>query len=214
MSRNYSSFYKKLNSMNRKDYIENFLILNTSLVIADIKPSVTINIMKNDDYKKWLDYGRAFINNIGLGYIELREIKSSVILLIYNKKLLSKSIFEENSKNFLMQLGYPDNVDINDWLKVLKDRYDRYHCPHELGIFLGFPIDDVQDFMNCTNKKCLLCGYWKVYNNLNIAKETFNKYDTVKNITIKHLNEEVTNTSEIVNNIKSLIAIDKVNYNI
>ena len=59
-----------------------------------------------------------------------------------------------------------------------------YHCPHELGIFLGIPIEDVKDFMECTNKKCLLCGYWKVYNNYYTAEKTFKQYDIIKEHTI------------------------------
>ena len=55
-----------------------------------------------------------------------------------------------------MQLGYSDNSDINNYLYMLKNRYKEFNCPHELGIFLGFPLNDVMDFMNCKNKKC----YW------------------------------------------------------
>ena len=43
------------------------------------------------------------------------------------------------------------------------------------------------DFMNCKNKKCLSCGYWLVYNNLKEAKETFSRYDKVKEHTVNYI---------------------------
>ena len=70
---------------------------------------------------------------------------------------------------------------------MLKNRYKEFNCPHELGIFLGFPLNDVMDFMNCKNKKCLSCGYWLVYNNLQEAKETFSMYDKVKEDTVNYI---------------------------
>lgn len=70
---------------------------------------------------------------------------------------------------------------------MLKNRYTQFNCPHELGVFLGFPLNDVMDFMNCKDKKCLSCGYWLVYNNLQEAKETFNRYDKVKEHTVNYI---------------------------
>lgn len=73
-----------------------------------------------------------------------------------------------------------DKEDINNYVNTLKDRYEKYNCPHELGVFLGYPLDDVRDFMEYNNKKCLGCGYWRVYNDITRAKEIFSKYDKVK----------------------------------
>ncbi len=42
----YLDFYKRLDLMEEKEYIENFLVYNSSLVIAGVKPAVTINLKK------------------------------------------------------------------------------------------------------------------------------------------------------------------------
>ena len=36
------------------------------------------------------------------------------------------------------------------------------------------------DFIECTNKECLMKGYWKVYNGLEKAREVFQIYDKAK----------------------------------
>ncbi len=174
--------YDKLNSMNDKEFIENFLLINISQVLAGIKPASTICLKKDksNSYNKWIKYGMDFIRFIGLEFIELRENKELLVLLIYNEAKLEESILKEENKMFLKSLGYDEGDNIKCHIYKLKERYELYHCPHELGLFLGIPIKDVKDFMNCTEKKCLLCGYWKVYNDDNTAKQVFSLYDEVK----------------------------------
>lgn len=181
--------YTKLELMNDKDYIENFLLINISQVLSGIKPASTVGLIKskNNIYEKWIKYGADFIRSINLEFVELRENSDSVILLIYNREALVKNIFHKDIKSFMVKLGYDEKEDINLYIDKLKERYELYHCPHELGLFLGIPINDVKDFMNCTKKKCLLCGYWKVYNDCNEAKRIFSQYDKVKVHTVSEI---------------------------
>ena len=185
----YMNLYNKLDSMHGKDYIENFLVYNSSLVIAGIKPAATITIKKNNKklYSNWNEFGSLFIENINLKFIELRESINSIIIMIYDEIILEKELNNDSYIEFLRNIGYPSSADVNYYINTLKSRYEKYHCPHELGLFLGIPFQDVKDFMECTTKRCLLCGYWKVYNDSNKAKEIFNKYDKVKEYTIKNM---------------------------
>ena len=187
----YLEFFKRLKSMEDREYIENFLVYKTSWVIAGVKPAVTIGFKKSDEkeYENWNLYGIDFLADINLKYIELRQNDDSIILMIYDENILEKELNKKNIIDFLVNLGYPEEVDIDQYVKTLKDRYERYNCPHELGLFLGIPFEDVKDFMECTTKKCILCGYWKVYNNSEEAKMIFTRYDEVKNYTIQSMLE-------------------------
>lgn len=182
-------FYKNLSLMSSKEYIEKFLLYNTALVISGAKPSETVTLKKSGDntYEKWLQYGKKYLSVIGMEYIDLRETKDALIILVYNREVLSKKLFDEKSKAFLMALGYSEKEELDDYLQMLVERYEAYNCPHELGLFLGIPIEDVKDFMECTNKKCLHCGYWKVYNNYTEAKEIFERYDYIKDKTVENI---------------------------
>lgn len=184
-----SNFYEKLESMSGVEHIENFLVYHTSLVIAKVKPAVTITIGKKnlERFDAWNKYGRQFLDSINLKYVELRENENSIILMVYDEEVLEKEINTKDHIEFLNRLGYPSELDVDGYVKFLKIRYKKYNCPHELGIFLGIPIEDVKDFMECTDKKCLLCRYWKVYNNKIDAEKIFTKYDKVKNFTIKSM---------------------------
>lgn len=187
----YLEFYNKLESMRDKEYIENFLVYNTSLVIAGVKPAVTIAMKKNNIklYSNWNNFGKTFIKRINLEFVELRESNESIIIMIYDENILKKELNKKENLEFLIKLGYPHEVETKEYVNTLKFRYEKYHCPHELGLFLGIPFKDVKDFMECTTKKCLLCGYWKVYNDSSKAKTIFNQYDKVKEYTIKNMLE-------------------------
>ncbi|MPQ44708.1 DUF3793 family protein [Clostridium tarantellae] len=176
--------------MDNKDYFENFIIYNTSLVSAGLKPAATINIKKSDcknSYGLWCRYGDSFLKNINLEYIVLRDTEDSIILLVYDKILLEIYLNKPYNKLLLIELGYDEEDTLSECLSKLKKRYDICKCPHELGIFLGYPVDDVKDFMNNTKKKCLVCGYWKVYNRYNEAQKTFSLYDKAKEVTIDNI---------------------------
>ncbi|NRT75920.1 DUF3793 family protein [Clostridium beijerinckii] len=187
----YLDFYKRLDLMEDKEYIENFLVYNSSLVIAGVKPAVTINLKKSNEkmYFGWNDFGKKFIKNINLKFIELRENNDCMIIMIYDENILEKELNKKSHIDFLANIGYPSQIKIDRYIDTLKFRYNKYHCPHELGLFLGIPFEDVKDFMECTTKKCLLCGYWKVYNDSKKAKMIFNTYDTVKEYTINNMLE-------------------------
>lgn len=182
-------FYKSLNNMEERECIEKFLLFNTSLVISEVKPSATITLKKGIDsnYEKWIKYGEKFFESINIKYIELRECANALIILVYDEKQLSNYIFKEENRTFLKKLGYSYGNDIDAYVEKLKKRYDEFNCPHELGIFLGYPLNDVKDFMECSSKKCLACGYWRVYNDYNAAKEVFNIYDMIKEKTVNYI---------------------------
>lgn len=184
----YIDFHKKLRSLEDKEYIECLLSYSLATVIAGIKPASTITLSKygKNLYDKWNKYGRFFVGEINLEYIELRESNKFIIVMIYDKKQLQKLFSKDEYREFLIGIGYKDN-NIDKYLSVLKERYSLYNCPHELGVFLGIPLDDVKVFMYSKDKKCLISGYWRVYNNYSKAKETFDLYDRVKQDTIKSI---------------------------
>ena len=35
--------------------------------------------------------------------------------------------------------------------------------PHEIGVFLGYPLEDVEGFIKNNGKNHSFCGYWKAY---------------------------------------------------
>lgn len=202
----YASFYNKLKKLEGKELIENYLVYNISTVLSKVKPSITLTIHKKDNtlLENWNQYGKSFIKEVGLEYIELRNCARVLVLLIYNNEVIKNCIKVTENKEFLTSIGYPKSNDPYLNLFILKKRYSIYNCPHEIGIFLGIPISDVKDFIHCGEKKCIMCKYWKVYNNHQEAEKIFHIYDRVRDHTVKNLLMG-NNTIDVATNLKKLV---------
>ncbi|WP_346945864.1 DUF3793 family protein [Clostridium sp.] len=190
MVKKLSSFYKLLNQLENREYLETFISYNIALISAKLKPSITLNIKKDDKkktYYLWNTYGDGCLDELGLKYIELRETHNSLILFIYDEYLLQRVLGKPKNLSFLTSIGYKEESTLEEIVMKLKDRYRVHNCPHELGVFLGYPIDDVKAFIDCTEEKCLGCGYWKVYNEYHKAKTIFDLYDNVRSQTVDNI---------------------------
>ena len=58
--------------------------------------------------------------------------------------------------------------------RKLSLRLRQFHeFPHEIGLFLGYPPDDVEGFIENREKAFKCPGYWKVYGDEEKAKAQF-----------------------------------------
>lgn len=181
-------FMNKLKDMNDIEYFDKYMLFLLAPVIGGLKPSSTITLKKDSkEYHTWNDYKEIFLEKTRLKHILLREDNDAIILLIYSEKRLEDYINKEEVRKFLLKLDYNSEGSLEDILNNLVERYNKFHCPHELGVFLGIPLQDVIDFMECTTKKCLLCGYWKVFNDFDYALQIFNDYNKSKELVLDYV---------------------------
>ena len=52
----------------------------------------------------------------------------------------------------------------------------------EIGLFLGYPVEDVLGFIENAGQNCKCCGCWKVYCNECEAVRTFARYKKCRDI--------------------------------
>lgn len=107
-----------------------------------------------------------------------------IVLFVYRPELVDPILRDQRAGEFLESLGYQEKR-LDLMLGRLKERYagcmeKRLPFPHELGVLLGYPLEDVKGFMKYKGENFLCSGYWKVYSNENEAKRTFRLYDAVR----------------------------------
>ena len=171
-------FYKNLESYNDYDYLYIYLKYHLAPVVEGLKPSSILNMAKGLE-EKWKKHGLEIIQKLELEWAFLRRGEDKCILLFYRRDLLTYLIECEEIKNYLQKESY-HLVSVDTLITSLIHRYNQVHCPHEIGIFLGIPLEDVKAFKEEIKKPCLLKGYWKVYSHLESAKALFNAYDLAK----------------------------------
>lgn len=187
---NYMNIIKNYND---REYLYSTIAHSAAPTLARVKPSSLLIFSKDNKNLKnsWEKYKKEIKDNLEIKFFELNKNEKNTVVLFYNSNMLEDTIKQKNNIKFLKRFGYNEKMSLTQCLFILRERYEEV-CPHEIGIFLGYPVKDVDIFVNCPNKKCLLVGYWKVYNDIEKAKNIFDKYDKVKynimNLIIKGIN--------------------------
>ncbi|MBR1443230.1 MAG: DUF3793 family protein [Firmicutes bacterium] len=118
----------------------------------------------------------AFFNTFDIYVSVLRKNAESSLIYLYRRKKLEQDLKNEKNREFLEKYGY-DTSNTQECLKRLAQRIeDADGFPHEIGLFLSYPIEDVIGFIENKGSNCLLCGYWKVYHDVVGAKKSFSKF--------------------------------------
>lgn len=104
-----------------------------------------------------------------------------VVLYLYRAEMLQKYLDKTEIRLFLMEQGYYEN-DLTGLINHFALRINTYYegdsdYPHEMGIFLGYPLEDVKGFIENDGKGFLHMGYWKVYHNPEESIERFRMFD-------------------------------------
>lgn len=124
---------------------------------------------------------KGMLKNTEIECYILKADCGRVILYLYRKDALRSCLQQEDVRNFLKKYGYPDK-EIVDMLKRLSQRIRLYadgqtDFPHEIGAFLGYPLADVESFIENRGKNYAYLGYWKVYHDVEQAVKTFRLFD-------------------------------------
>ncbi|CUX47348.1 DUF3793 family protein [Clostridium sp. C105KSO13] len=139
----------------------------------------------------------------GILYRKLTEDGGRCFVLFYREEELCEYLKRPEVRKFIRKFGYED-MDLKNMISRLSYRIslllaNHMGFPHEIGVFLGYPVEDVRGFIENQGQKYLLLGYWKVYSNPVAAKVLFIQYDQAKTSAV---NEFLTGKSmrEIVQN--------------
>lgn len=121
----------------------------------------------------------------------LCRCKQRVLVYVYHKVLLEMWFSDERVSSFLKEFGYVPSFSVNEKLDILEERISCDSFPHEIGIFLGYPLDDVLGFIKNGGTNCLFCGFWKVYSEPEKAKTEFDKYVYCRNYLCNNIDRGV-----------------------
>lgn len=121
--------------------------------------------------------GNRRLNPKGLYVAVLRQDRDSALILLYRRQELETDLCQREAAALLCQLGYRE-VSLGGRLQELRRRLaERGDFPHEIGLFLGYPPEDVRGFMaDCRGHNCKCSGCWKVYGDEAAARDQFRRY--------------------------------------
>jgi hypothetical protein len=157
---------------------EEFIIRHCAPTLAGIKVGNLFSYPAccMQDTIRALAHWNNQLRHKGVRFVLLGCRNSRVLILAYRESFLAKALADSENCLYLSRLGYPCNH-VAQSLSILRGRVEAAkEFPHEIGIFLGYPLADVKAFIE--NKGCnsVCCGCWKAYTDGDAAAETFQKF--------------------------------------
>jgi hypothetical protein len=152
----------------RKELLK-FLLVKTAAVRRGVKPAELLRVRHcysgvNKDGLRVCLYRSDIYVILGLDYIELKVEEGSSLVLFYNPETLRRTLADKCNSRWLARLGYLPEWTTGEMLEELKRRAATCLIPHEVGVFIGYPLKDVVGFISRIPSTPLHhATHWRVY---------------------------------------------------
>ena len=153
---------------------EEYLITHCSPTLASLKPASLFlyYFMSKDELYESVAVWDAQFQKKGIRITILRENTDTALIYVYRPEAMIRELSRPEINVFLDQL-----------LAELRIRLQAStEFPHEIGVFLGYPLQDVLGFIKNHGSNCKGMGDWKVYGDLGEAQKTFAKFKKCREI--------------------------------
>jgi len=152
-----------------RDCLASFLVLEVAEVLQGAKPANLVAIANKrrpcgrNLYLLWKEHGAALLASSGLQVRELADRGSSLLVLLYRPEALRALLDLKSVSVILKKSGYATPGDMEKVLVELEKRVAGEGFPHEIGVFLGYPLKDVVGFMGLARLSFTCQGPWKIF---------------------------------------------------
>ena len=116
------------------------------------------------------------LSSKGLCLLPIRFLAGQALLYLYRPAELRRDLRDARASELLHQAGYGNESCAHCVARLARRFRKSGEFPHEVGLFLSYPPEDVKGFIEnrAANAKCT--GVWKVYGDERQARQTFAKY--------------------------------------
>lgn len=159
---------------------EEYIIRHCAPTLAGLKTANMFTYQYNDinEVLKSLRAWNKILSKKGMRIIPLCVSNGKVIVYLYRINSLKNDLADDKASLLLSRLGY-ESDNPNKCLYELRRHLSESGSgsfPHEIGLFLGYPPDDVLGFIEKKKPPYELVGNWKVYSNPEEAQRKFDLY--------------------------------------
>lgn len=184
---------------------ESLLVTHCSPTLAGLKTGNLFNckcecVREVDNFiRKW----NKALNPKGV-YIKVMRInKGMVLIYVYRKAKLMQVIQNKEIREFMEHHGYTCTCLETMLDKLAAKLQGNNGFPHEIGVFLGYPFEDVKAFIANKGKNYKHVGHWKVYTDEHAAIRTFSRFKKCTELYCQKL-EEGTNLLKLTVNSRCI----------
>lgn len=162
--------------------LEEALIAYGAPTLARLKTGSLFSVRAEDGSEAEWRRVRAMLAPRGVALTALRRDPARALLYLYREDALRSTLARPEVRRFLAPYGYR-RWEVEHALAALRLRLAaKEGFPHEIGIFLGYPLADVIGFIRHSGRDCLRTGCWKVYANEAEAERAFRRLRKCKEV--------------------------------
>lgn len=150
--------------------------------LAGVAPANLISLRRGDVphlEEELRKYRQAFARR-GVKFDRLCSCTNRELILVYRPQLMAQALKRDGVEEILTPCGYDLSRPVEEILAHLGLRVRQGGSfPHEIGLFLGYPVEDVVGFIENQGQNFKLCGPWKVYGDVEAAQQCFTRMQKV-----------------------------------
>ena len=159
--------------------LESMLVESCAPTLAGIKPA---NLFRCTETPELFPAMFAWNRKLRPGGLQIRVLKrcrrtGSCLIYVCRRAWVQQVLVQQAVQDFLSGQGYDMAQGMEHVLCQLSRRLCvRSDFPHEIGIFLGYPLRDVIGFIQNQGQNYTCCGHWKCYGDAEEAQKIFDSY--------------------------------------
>ena len=112
----------------------------------------------------------------GLRILPVKSMGDRELIYMYRPEQLRADLQDRLASEILAERRYPAGGADRCVAELVRRLNRETEFPHEVGLFLGYPAQDVDGFIRQKARCAKLVGAWKVYGDEEAAKRTFAQY--------------------------------------
>ena len=159
--------------------LEAMLVESCSPTLAGLKPA---NLFRCEETPELFFAVFAWNRKLQPSGLQIRVLKrcrstGSCLIYVCRRAWVQQVLEQQEIRAFLSGEGYDMSRSMDQVLCQLARRLCiQRDFPHEIGIFLGYPLGDVIGFRQNQGSNYTCCGHWKCYGDAEEAQKQFDAY--------------------------------------
>lgn len=172
--------------------LERVLAYHCGASLSGIKPADLVSWRLEDGEESLLAEYQGLLAPKGVCLRVIQRKPRFCLLLSYRPRLLERRLGQAEVAALLEREGYPVGDGVEPMVRQLMLRLEMENFPHEIGLFLGYPVADVEGFCRNEGRNYKVSGLWKVYGQVEEALRLFRAVDLCRDALCRGLDEGMT----------------------
>lgn len=161
-----------------------FLVEHCAPTFAGLKTGNLFRISYADIevFREELRRLNGILKKKGLRAVPVRMTAEFALVYLYRPDFLKRDLGSEEAMCLLKSLGYEPQSVNRSVAFLARMMREKEAFPHEIGLFLGYPPEDVLGFMKSSREGVKCVGCWKVYGDEARARAAFWRFQRCREV--------------------------------